>query len=644
MRRTGYAVGEISLAAPAETRTRLLRDVQEAQAAGKLQDAEALCRKLLALAPDFVPGLQVLAEIGEQTGRSAVAVQCLREAIRIDRKSAPLRCRLAAVLRRQGSLPEAIALGRQALRLEPKDAGALAELGISYLAAGKCDEAVTFFRQAIKQDPTQAAARYHLAKALQQKGYELDAIVEFQRVVEIAPDYAEPKLLLAELLFSHGRRREAIACLRAAMLQDGTAAESWTNLADALMQEAELDEAETCIRHAIALDPNSPVAHYRLGLLLSQRGQFTDAIASFRRALLLQPQHAGCYLGIVSAKAVTASDAAILSQMRTLLSTATLTETDQATLHYALGKACDDLASYADAMEHFRAANQINLGRLHRAGRALDRVRHEADITRLTTMFTPAFFERHSAFGSCDERPVFIVGMIRSGTTLVEQIVSSHPEIAAGGELHFWGRHGSLHTALEAGQFDAEAARQIVAGYQGLLRSISPEARRITDKMPTNFLLLGMIHLMFPQARIIHCQRHPIDTCLSIYVTPYRNLPDFAHDRETISFYYKQYLRLMEHWRRVLPPDRFFDLRYEDLVSQREAVTRRLIAFCGVEWHDACLRPELNDRVITTPSNWQSRQPVYRRAVQRWRNYEPWLGAFGQLTGDEGVSAGAVPG
>jgi Flp pilus assembly protein TadD len=604
-----------------------------------LAQAETLCRKLVALAPDFVPGLRVLAELAERTGRYATAVPYLREAIRLDRRSAALRGRLGAILRKQGSLSEAIALGRQALRLAPSDVDVLADLGLSYLAAGKCGEAVASFRRAVALQPTLTELRYRLGIALQQKGNELEATAELQHVVQSAPEYTEARGRLVELLYSHGRRSEAVACIRGAVSPDTATAPQWAELADALLQVAEVDEAETYIRHAIRLDPNSPAFHHKLGVLLSQRGQFGDAIASFQRALLLQPHHAASYLGIVSAKSVTVSDGALVSQMRNQLAAATLTETDRAILHYALGKAFDDLSNYADAMRHFQAANQINLGKLRRSGHALDRVRHEADITRLTKMFTPAFFERHAAFGVDDERPVFIVGMIRSGTTLVEQIVSSHPDIAAGGELRFWGQRGSLHAVLEAGGFDREAAQQVAGGYQGLLRSISPAATRVTDKMPTNFLLLGMIHLLFPRARIIHCQRDPLDTCLSIYFTPYQNLPDFAHDPATIVFYHQQYQRLMEHWRRVLPPDRLFEVRYEDLVSQREAVTRRLIAFCGVAWHDDSLRPELNDRIITTPSRWQSRQPVYRRAMARWRNYEPWLAEFGLLPDDRKPSA-----
>ena len=163
------------------------------------------------------------------------------------------------------------------------------------------------------------------------------------------------------------------------------------------------------------------------------------------------------------------------------------------------------------------------------------------------------------------------------------------------------------------------------------MQSIDPGARQITDKMPTNFLLLGLVHLLLPRARVIHCRRHPVDNCLSMYFTPYARTPDFAHDRGNLVCYYDQYLRLMAHWRRVLPPDRLLEVDYEAVVANREGSARQIVAFCGLDWDDACLQHERNVRAITTSSLWQARQPVYRTSVARWQQYEPWLGEFRRL-------------
>jgi hypothetical protein len=250
---------------------------------------------------------------------------------------------------------------------------------------------------------------------------------------------------------------------------------------------------------------------------------------------------------------------------------------------------------------------------------------------QLAERFTSAFFAANRELGRDDETPLLIVGMLRSGSTLVEQILSSHPAIAAGGELPFWPRRPSSPGIANATFLTPEAAHDLSRDYLGLLRRIGPQAARVTDKAPFNFHRLGLIHLLLPRARIIHCRRHPVDTCLSMYFLQFSERIDFISDKGDLAFAYRQYARLMEHWRAVLPPDRFIDVDYENLVADREAVTRRLIAFTGLDWHDACLEPERNRRVVTTMSLWQARQPVYTTSIARWRRYEPWLGELRQL-------------
>jgi hypothetical protein len=267
---------------------------------------------------------------------------------------------------------------------------------------------------------------------------------------------------------------------------------------------------------------------------------------------------------------------------------------------------------------------------LRQAGRPIDLRQHADTIDRLIANFTPDFFAKHAASRPGDELPIVIVGMIRSGTTLVEQIISSHPAVGAGGELPFWGERAQNAMAAINGTLE-HVLDGTAADYCGLLRALAPGAERVTDKMPINFMLLGLIRLALPRARIIHCRRHPVDTCLSIYLTPYQRSPEFAHNRETIVTFYREYERLMAHWRGVLSADRFLEVSYDELVMNRERVTREIIAFCGLDWDDACLWPEKNARNVATPSLWQTRQPVYRSSLARWRRYEPWLGQFSQL-------------
>jgi hypothetical protein len=271
---------------------------------------------------------------------------------------------------------------------------------------------------------------------------------------------------------------------------------------------------------------------------------------------------------------------------------------------------------------------------VRRGSAPFDSAAFSIEIDRLIARCTPEWLARAPELGSCDATPVLIIGMPRSGTTLVEQIVSMHPEVRAGDELHFWNERGAAwHISGVAGNetpFLAKAA----ADYLGALRAIAPTAARVTDKMPFNFLWAGLIHVAFPRAIIIHCRRAAVDTALSIHQTHFHPSLAFPTGGAELVAYFRTYQRLTDHWRSVLPADRFIEVDYEDLTGAPEPVIRRIIAACGLAWHDACLRPECNPRAVKTPSKWQTRQPIYRTSVARWRRYEPWLGPLRALVED----------
>jgi hypothetical protein len=237
---------------------------------------------------------------------------------------------------------------------------------------------------------------------------------------------------------------------------------------------------------------------------------------------------------------------------------------------------------------------------------------------------------------------VLIIGMPRSGTTLVEQIISSHPEAGAGGELNYWNECGAAWHAGEGSGADAAFIGKAAADYLRLLRDVAPRRARVTDKMPFNFLWAGLIHLSFPRALIIHCRRHPVDTALSIHQTHFHPNLAFPTGGAELVGYMRGYRRLTDHWRNVLPHDRYIEVEYEELTRDPEPTIRRMIAACGLAWNDACLQPEHNPRAVKTPSKWQTRQPIYRNSVARWRRYEPWLGALRALLDDNTEATGAT--
>jgi hypothetical protein len=425
---------------------------------------------------------------------------------------------------------------------------------------------------------------------------------------------------------SLSRRPEAIAALRRAAEVAPQADIGRLSLAKALVAEERQDEAIAVLRRLLARDPTNFDARKMLGDTLSVAGQFEEAGREYQRAIDTGRQPISAYHSLVMSRKLTEADRPLIDGMRRVLARGRLQDFALMILHFSLGKALDDLKDYEPAMQHFDAANKLR----HRTSK-LDRARLTAQFDGLIERFTPEYFARHAGLGCDDETPLLVLGMPRSGTTLTEQIISSHPSVVGGGELPFWLEAGPPWDAGGMQSMTVENARRVADEYVKMLRDLGPEAVRVTDKMPPNFMWIGLIHMLFPKARIIHCKRNPIDICLSIYSTYFTARMDFSADRGDLVYFYRQYERIMAHWKSVLPPEILYETQYEELVNDRDARSRELIAFCGLDWDDACLAPEQNERQVRTASVWQARQPVYKTPVERWRRYEPWLGELREL-------------
>lgn len=525
-----------------------------------------------------------------------------------------------------GKFAAAIAALRRATDLDPGAAESHHALGRALLRGGHPGEAVDSLRLAITLTDDFAAAHHDLAVALAAAGQDREAMAACRRAIGLAPQRAAGYRLLSELLEAAGDFDEAAECSRRAAARERDAVSSRLDFARAAVLEGDLPAAEKSLRQAVAGDLNSDKLHKALGDVLTKRGRFDEAIEACDRALALNPLYGPAHLTAVQVRKCTEADRPRLMRMLSILRHSSIDDADRLFLHFAIGKLLDDLGEYREAMRHFDMANSIR----HRDAR-FERAGLTEVIDRLIARFTSAFFEVNRGFGLMDETPLLIVGMPRSGTTLVEQVVSSHPSVAAGEELFFWSNRASSRAVAEATALTPEAGRELAVEYISLLRRIGPSAVRVTDKQTFNFQQLGLIHLLLPRARIIHCRRHPIDTCLSMYFTFFKGRIPFVGDKGDLVFAYLQYARIMQHWRSVLPPDRFLEIDYEELVTDREAVTRQLIEFCALDWHSACLQPERNDRAVTTASLWQARQPIFSSSVERWRRYEPWLGELGNL-------------
>jgi tetratricopeptide (TPR) repeat protein len=442
----------------------------------------------------------------------------------------------------------------------------------------------------------------------------------------LLPSLAEAWFRAGALVYPLGHLDEAIGCFRRAAATGGRTSFGRLGKARALLIENRNREAELALRETLVADPRNAMAYDLLGNLLADFGRFDEARACFERAITIAPMLAGSYYDLVRCRPVTGDDDGLLQAMQAALATPGLEAWQRLRLHLAIGKAAEDLGDYGLAMRHFDAADT-----LRRGSAPFDSAAFSIEIDRLIARCTPEWIARAPELGSSDATPVLIVGMPRSGTTLVEQIVSMHPEVSAGGELNFWNERGAAwHRSVAAGNetpFLAKAA----ADYLRVLRAIAPAAARVTDKMPFNFLWAGLIHMAFPRAIILHCRRAAIDTALSIHQTHFHPSLAFPTGGAELVAYFRSYQRLTGHWRNALPADRFIEVDYEELTGAPEPVIRRIIAACGLAWDDACLRPESNPRAVNTPSKWQTRQPIYRTSVARWRRYEPWLGPLRAL-------------
>lgn len=524
-----------------------------------------------------------------------------------------------------GRPAEAIVALQEATRVAPSNAPLQHDLGFLCLQSGRLPEAIAALRAALVLDPGFAQASLCLGIALQDHGDTAGALAAYRQAVSLQPELTTAHVCLGALLESLGERAPAIASFRAGAASAPLSVWGRLSNARALLAEDRDLEVEPVLRELVTLAPTNAMAQEMLAMALANNGRFEEARDWYERAITAAPRLAGSYYDLARCRRIEPDDGEMLTRMRAALAAPGFSADTRLKVHLALGKALEDLGDRAAAMQHFDDADTLrsNLARFDAAGFA-------ARVDRLIAHFTPNLVARAMDIGSTDDTPVLIMGLPRSGTTLVEQILSSHPQVHGAGELSFWTERGARSEEAGWPATGREFARLGVE-YASLLRTLAPQSSRVTDKMPFNILWAGLIHVALPRATLIHCRRSALDTALSIhrtYFNPRVSLPTGGH---ALVAMIRAVERLTAHWRTVLPAQRFIEVNYEELVRDPQPAIRRLVAACNLPWDDACLRPERNSRVIKTPSKWQARQPIHPDAVESWRRYEPWLGPLAAL-------------
>ena len=611
----------------------LLEAGDATQALGRPQEAIALYQRAVALDARSPLALNNLGNALLRLGRRDEAVSYYRLALERRPQNAQVLCNLADALRQAGALEEAVSLSERAIRLEPSLARAHNVLGLSLGGLGERERAATSLRQAVTLDPRSQEAVTNLANVLRDLGARREALALYRKAVELDPQRPEGHCGLGNAEFELRHLTAAAESFRRAIALRPDYGAAHVGLAATLRIGGQAREAEASCRAGLAAAPEDPEALVLLGELRADRGYFDEAQQLFGRAIHNDPHCVSAFCSIAAHRRMTGADGAWLTGVQQLLERP-LPLAQATGLRFALGKYFDDVGAYAEAFRCYREGNELT----RRSGAAYDGDKLAARIDRLIERFDAPFvralhsFAQQHGAASSSERPVFIVGMPRSGTSLAEQILASHSQVYGAGEVRFW--DDAFATLEKSGLETAATAAglaEIARAYLARLTAVPPEASRAVDKMPANFLYAGLIHAALPRARIIHMRRHPLDTCLSIYFQNFFNVSPFASDLESLAHYYAQYLRITEHWRSVLPATALLEVPYEALVTDQETWTRRMLEFIALPWDARCLDFHRTERVVITASRWQVRQRIHASSVGRWRNYEQYLGPLGRL-------------
>jgi tetratricopeptide (TPR) repeat protein len=490
-----------------------------------------------------------------------------------------------------------------------------------FLSQGHYVEATGAYRELIAIDPKNPAVRNNLGAALFRQGLIREAEDLFNQAIELNPNFPDAYSNIGNALMLKGQFVEAEGYFRRALKLNPQLLDARVNLALTLTSVGRLRDAKPYLQKILKSTPRNSDALYGLALLSRAEGNFDEASALINRALEVNPDMPKALAALAGMRKMTSSDDIWLKRAQKVAENE-LDPVSEAELRFSIGKYYDDTGEFKRAFESYKRANDL----LKPLMEPYDRAAHKNFVDTMIRVYTKEALGRKDSGGSVSERPVFVVGMPRSGTSLTEQIIASHPSAKGAGELMFWSRAAIEHSAaIETGSLGESARNKLAQAYLRLLETKSADALRVVDKAPLNSDFIGVIHAIFPNARFIYMQRDPIDTSLSCFFQRFVLSLNYTADLSDLADYYRQHRRLMMHWRSVLPPGSFLDVPYEDLVANQELWTHRILDFVGLEWDERCLEFHKTTREVATASYWQVRQKMNADSVRRWRRYEKFI-------------------
>jgi tetratricopeptide (TPR) repeat protein len=630
-------------------------------ALGRADEGVEELRKAIKLAPESASIHANLGEVLRQLGRKDEAAEALQQAIKLEPNNAQAQNNLGITWFEHGKIRRAIESYRRAIELRPDMAEAHNNLGNALRVVGdkegaiqayqdalthrerypeaynnlgtllqaqdKLEEAEHALRKAVQQNPRYVEARNNLASIYVARQNDLEALRVLGETLKFAPTNVQTLLITARIQLRRGAHQPAEQASRAALKQEPDNGEALTVLGQVLHETDRYDEALETLERAVQVNPNSPEAQNMYGVALKSMGRLDEARECILGALRRNKMMYGAYANLSDLVDFSKGEGDELFQrMDAIFKGARNQEAAHLlALHFAYAKALDDRGEHERALEHY-----ITGGRMKRAQLTYNEEETHGFFDGIRAAFPKEVFENRTFQGNPDDRPVFIVGMPRSGSTLVEQILSSHPDVYGAGEVKYLSialgklrdrfpslpKYPEMMTKITPAQLD-------IAGksYQQAIAQGAGDAKRITDKLLTNYFFVGLINLLFPNAKVIHTRRDPVDTCLSGFTKLFKDDMPHSYDLGELGRYYGKYRELMEHWEKVLPAGFMTTVVYEDVVADTEKEAKRLIKFLGLPWNAKCVDFHKSDRPVKTASVAQVRKPIYKTSVKRWMKY-----------------------